>query len=155
MLSPYVRAGSTAIDIGPGKGFFTGALCELVGEGGRVIAADIQQRTLDALARRVRRQGFADRVETHLSTAEELGITTQADFILAFWMAHEVPNQKQFFEQVAGLLKPTGTFLVAEPRLHVTKRAFSGTIETATKAGLSTIGSPRIAFSRTALFSLT
>jgi SAM-dependent methyltransferase len=154
ILSPYVRAGSIAIDIGSGKGFFSGALCHLVGDRGRVIAVDIQQRMLDSLVRRVQRRGLAERLETHLSSPDEFGITSQADFILAFWMVHEVPDQTQFFEQVAHLLKPTGTFLVAEPYLHVTKRAFSRTVEMAVRANLKTVGSPRIAFSRTALFSL-
>ncbi len=136
------------------RGSSRAVLCELVGDKGRVIAVDIQQRMLDALVSRVRRQGFADRLEAHLASAEELGITSQVDFVLAFWMVHEVQNQKQFFEQVARLLKPTGTFLLAEPYIHVTHRALCTMVEVAARAGLITVGSARISFSRTALFSL-
>ena len=114
------------MDIGPGKGFFTAALCHLIAESGRVIAADIQQPMLDGLVRRARRQGLAARLETHLSTPEDSGIASRADFILAFWMVHEVPCHNQLFEQVAHLLKPAGTFLVAEPYLHVTSEPFRG-----------------------------
>ncbi len=155
ILSPYVQPGSTAIDIGPGKGFFTTALCSLVGEKGRVIAVDVQRRMLEGLVRRVRRQGLADRLKTHLSTSAAIGVDERADFVLAFWMVHEVPDQGHFLGQVANLLRPTATFLLSEPFVHVTGRAFSRTLETAAKAGLSVRAEPRIALSRSALLSLS
>ena len=82
ILSPYVGPGNTAIDIGPGMGFFTVAMCGLVGADGRVIAVDIQERMLESLSRRVRRRNLADRLETHLATPVGLGIASRADFIL-------------------------------------------------------------------------
>ncbi len=152
ILSPYVRPGNTAIDIGPGMGFFTVAMCGLVGADGRVIAVDIQGRMLESLSRRVRRRNLADRLETHLATPVGLGIASRADFILAFWMVHEVPDQGHLLEEVAGLLKPRGSFLLVEPYFHVTGKAFDKTLEAASEAGLKVSPSPRIAFSRTALF---
>jgi ubiquinone/menaquinone biosynthesis C-methylase UbiE len=152
ILSSYLGPGSTAIDIGPGMGFFTVAMCGLVGDSGRVIAVDVQERMLESLSRRVRRHNLGDRLETHVATSEALGIASRADFILAFWMVHEVPDQGHFLEEVAGLLKPGGSFLLAEPYLHVTGKAFNKTLDAASRAGLRVTASPRIAFSRTALF---
>ena len=54
ILSPYIRPGFTAINVGPGMGFFTVAMCRLAGKEGRVIAADLQQKMLDGVARRAR-----------------------------------------------------------------------------------------------------
>lgn len=152
ILSPYVKPGNTAIDIGPGMGFFTVALCDLVGPKGRVIAVDIQERMLQSLSLRVARHSLADRLQTHLASPEEFGVASRADFILAFWMVHEVPDQRHFLEEVAGLLKPAGVFLMAEPYFHVTGAAFDKTLEAAAEAGLMVGASPRIAFSRSALF---
>lgn len=154
IVSPYIRQGSTAIDIGPGMGYFTGAMCSLVGKKGRVVAVDIQQRMLDALARRVTRLGFANRLKTHLAGKTQLGVNEKADFILAFWMVHEVPDKQGFFRQVAHLLKPGGKFLLVEPRVHVTKKGFSDTVNMAQAAGLKVRENPQIFFSRTAVFSL-
>jgi len=49
ILGSYVRYGDTVLDIGPGMGYFTIPLAGLVGPSGLVIAADVQQRMLDAL----------------------------------------------------------------------------------------------------------
>jgi ubiquinone/menaquinone biosynthesis C-methylase UbiE len=147
-----VRPGNTAIDIGPGMGFFTVAMCDLVGPNGKVIAIDVQERMLKGLSQRVSRHNLADRLLTHLASPQDFGVTSLADFILAFWMVHEVPDQRHFLGEVAGLLKPAGAFLMVEPYLHVTGKAFDKTIETATVAGLRVEATPRIAFSRSALF---
>jgi ubiquinone/menaquinone biosynthesis C-methylase UbiE len=155
IVSPYIRQGSTVIDIGPGMGYFTGAMCKLVGKKGRVIALDIQQRMLDALKKRVTRQGLSDRLKTHLAGPRQFGVHDKADFILAFWMVHEVPDKPEFFKQVAHLMKPGGKFLLAEPYLHVTKKGFSDTVRAATGAGLKVRETPSIFFSRTALFGLS
>ena len=154
IVSPYIRQGNTVIDIGPGMGYFTGAMCKLVGKRGRVIAVDIQQKMLDSLKKRVARQGLADRLKTQLAGPNRFGVADKADFILAFWMVHEVPDKQEFFRQVAHLMKPAGRFLMAEPRLHVSKRAFSDTVHKAAGAGLKVRGNPSIAFSRTVLLSL-
>jgi ubiquinone/menaquinone biosynthesis C-methylase UbiE len=154
ILSPYIRHGNTAVDIGPGMGFFTPAMCRLVGKKGRVIAVDLQQRMLDGLARRVEKQGLSDRLKAHLATPTHLGVNDKADFILAFWMVHEVPDKQAFYRQVAHLLKPGGRFFLVEPRVHVSKKGFHETVRAATGAGLKVKETPKVAFSRTAVFGL-
>ena len=136
ILSPYIRPGFTVVDIGPGMGFFTIAMCRLVGKEGRVIAADVQQKMLDGVMRRARRYGLTGRLETVRSTPGDLGVSEKADFVLAFWMVHEVPDRERFLGQVAGLLKPEGRFLLVEPHLHVRKTAFDATLREAKTAGL-------------------
>lgn len=153
IVSPYLRSGSVAIDIGPGMGFFTIAMCTLVGKEGRVIAVDLQQKMLDGIIRRARRDSVVERLETRLCTSETLGVTQKADFVLAFWMVHEVPDQERFLSQVSTLLKPGGHFLLAEPHLHVSRKKFFETVETAVKVGLQVEDQPKISFSKSALFS--
>lgn len=153
ILSPYIRPGFTVIDIGPGMGFFTIPLCRLVGTEGRVIAADVQQKMLDGAMRRARRHGLTDRLKTAQSLPGDLRVAEKADFVLAFWMVHEVQGRERFLGQVAALLKPEGRFLLVEPHLHVRKRAFDVTLGEAKTAGLRLIGAPGIALSRSALFA--
>ncbi len=154
ILSPYVRPGFTVIDIGPGMGFFTIPLCRLVEKEGRVIAVDLQQKMLDGIKRRARRYGLTDRLETVQSSSVDLGVGEKADFVLAFWMVHEVPERGRFLGQVAELLKPEGMFLLVEPKIHVGKTTFDATLDEAKTAGLRLTGAPKIALSRSALLTL-
>ena len=153
ILAPYVRPGDTALDIGPGMGYFSIPLAEMVGDRGRVIAADLQARMLARLKKRAAQKNIAHRIETHLTTRDALGITASVDFALAFWMVHEVPDQMRFFQEVRRLLKPDGTLLVAEPVMHVRGRDFDRTVRIAGSTGFRFKDRPVIKFSRTALFS--
>ena len=55
VLREYVKAGSKVLDFGCGLGFFSIAMAKMVGEGGLVIAADLQDVTLKGLTKRARR----------------------------------------------------------------------------------------------------
>jgi ubiquinone/menaquinone biosynthesis C-methylase UbiE len=153
ILNPYVHQGDTAIDIGPGMGYFSIPLAKLVGPSGRVIAIDIQPKMLAALMERAQNKGLSDRIKTHLASPDSIEFHEKADFILAFWMAHEVPDQKRFFSEIHDLMKPEGLFLLVEPLIHVSKKNFSRAIETAKEVGFAIKESPQIRISRSALFS--
>lgn len=153
ILSPYLHKGDKAIDIGPGMGYFTIPLAELVGSTGSVTAIDIQQKMLSALMVRAQKKGVSERIKTHLASSDSLGFYEKADFILAFWMAHEVPDQRRFFSEIRNLMKPEGLFLLVEPLIHVAKKNFSRAIEKAKELGFVIKESPKIRMSQSALFS--
>jgi 2-polyprenyl-3-methyl-5-hydroxy-6-metoxy-1,4-benzoquinol methylase len=152
ILRPYVVEGNSILDIGPGMGYFSIPLAKMVGEKGKVIAVDVQPEMLSALRKRAKRAGVEQQVITHLSKGDSLGLNTQFDFVLAFWMVHEVPNHLAFFEEVKSLLKPSGKFLFSEPILHVNQAMFEKTVKTAELAGLVLKEKPKIFLSRSALF---
>ncbi len=154
ILRPYVVEGNTVLDIGPGMGYFSIPLARRVGEKGKVIAADIQPEMLEAIRRRARRAGVEQQVITHLSKVDSLGLNMDFDFVLAFWMVHEVPKQLAFFEEIKSLLKSSGKFLLSEPILHVNQAMFEKTMETAESVGLVVKEKPKISLSRSALFKV-
>ncbi len=151
ILRPYVQPGKNVIDIGAGMGYFSSPLAKLVGPSGHLTAIDIQPRMLSALAKRAQRSGVSERITTHLASQESLGTHPKADFILAFWMLHEVPDRQRFLTEVCNLLKPDGIFLLAEPIIHVPKKSFFQTLETAEEIGFSIKEHPRIRLSHSAL----
>jgi ubiquinone/menaquinone biosynthesis C-methylase UbiE len=154
IVEPYVHEGDTVLDVGPGMGYFSIALAKIVGEKGRVFAADVQQEMLKGLKKRARRAGVEKRIIFHLCKNNSLGLDTKFDFALAFWMVHEVPEQESFFKELRSLMKPNGRLLICEPQIHVTKVEYDETIKKAIRAGFTFKGNPDISLSRSALLGL-
>ncbi len=152
LLSAWVRPGMTVLDVGCGFGHFSLGMARLVGPGGRVIAVDLQERSLAVVKRRARLAGLADRITTRRCDAESIGVTGPVDFALAFWMLHETPSAETFCRQIAAALAPDGRFLVAEPAFHVDAVAFAAELAAAARAGLKLIEQPQVRVSRAALF---
>ena len=154
ILRPYVAEGITVLDIGPGMGYFSIPLARMVGPGGRVIAVDIQPKMLGALQKRARRAAVDQRIAIHLCKPDSLGLDVKADFALAFWMIHEVPNPFSFFKEMKSVLKASGKLLVSEPTLHVTAKMFAESIEIAISNGFKVLAEPKIFLSRSALLTM-
>jgi ubiquinone/menaquinone biosynthesis C-methylase UbiE len=144
ILAPYVTPGMTVLDVGCGMGWFAIPLARMVGDQGRVIAADLQQQMLDVLMQRARKSGVDARIQPHKCEQDRLGVAVQADFVLAFAMVHEVPDQRRLLGEIHCCLKPGGKLLVAEPEIHVPGRAFLQTVAAAEDAGLRVVEQPRI-----------
>jgi len=152
IFRPYVTEGMTILDIGCGMGFFSIGLAKLVGSEGCVVAADVQQKMLNKLRKRAEKAEVSHRIRIHRCEPNNLGVETLVDFILAFWMVHEVPDINMFFHQVCSCLKPNGRIFIAEPKFHVSLRRFQEIIVSAQKYGLKQYGSPFIRFSWSAIF---
>jgi ubiquinone/menaquinone biosynthesis C-methylase UbiE len=152
ILSPYVREGMTALDIGCGMGFFSISMAKLVGNSGAVIAVDLQQKMLDNLEKRAKHAGVADRIIRHRCEPENIGNHQNIDFTLTFWMVHEVPNSQKFLTQIYAALKPGGKYLLVEPKIHVSAANFEKTVKIAGQVGFKMLETPQVAISRAVLF---
>ncbi|MCJ7449246.1 MAG: class I SAM-dependent methyltransferase [Bacteroidales bacterium] len=153
ILGPYIREGMTVLDLGCGPGYFTAELARLAGEEGRVIAADLQLRMLEKMASKIRGTDLEKRVEIHLCQSDRIGIPGKVDFVLAFWMVHEVPDQQRMFEELKSVLNPGGRIWIIEPKIHVTEKSFKKMIARTESAGLEIIERPKISLSRTVLLA--
>ena len=153
ILGDYVKEGMTVMDLGCGMGHFSIGMADLVGSTGKVLAVDLQQKMLNVMGKRAQRAGMADRICAHLCRADELEIEDQIDFILAFWMVHEVPDQKKFFNNLKSMLGPEGKILIAEPKMHVTAEDLKRTVDIAQSCGWHCIETPDIRLSHAALLA--
>lgn len=153
MLNGWLSSGQTAIDLGCGMGYFSIAMAQRVGEMGQVIAVDVQDKMLQAVQRRAMHADLQSRIRLHRCQPETLNLHESADFILAFWMVHEVPDTLRFLEEVRALLKPTGHFLLVEPILHVSRAKFYHTLDLAGQVGLKLATEPPVKLSRAALLT--
>ena len=148
ILTPYLREGMTAIDIGCGMGYFSRSMAKIVGETGNVISVDVQQEMLDITRKRAEKDAVAQHIQFVRVHEDDLFVTERVDFALAFWMVHEVNDTGKFFLQVHKILKPMGTFLIAEPRVHVSNSRFEEMLSIARGSGFMMYDTPRIRFSR-------
>jgi len=148
ILSPYIKEGMAVLDMGCGPGYFTAALAGLVGGSGIVTAADLQQGMLDKMLQKVNSLGLGKRVEAHKCLQESTRIVKKYDFILTFWMVHEVPDQLSFLREMKSLLNPGGRIMIVEPKIHVTGREFSGMLLRLESAGLQVVARPEVVISR-------
>jgi ubiquinone/menaquinone biosynthesis C-methylase UbiE len=151
ILEPYISEGMTVLDLGCGPGYFTAELARMVGEKGKIIAADLQQKMLDKMAGKIRVTGMEKRVEEHLCLSDRIGIKIMLDFVLAFWMVHEVPDPQKMFEELRFLLNQGGRILIIEPKIHVREKSFRKMIASAEASGFEIIERPNVNLSRSAL----
>ena len=148
ILCEFVSPGDTAVDIGCGLGYFSIALAELVGPTGRVVAFDVQTQMVERARQRAERKNLGNRTDFRVCAPDHMGFDGKADFVLAFWMLHEVPDPEQLLIEVRSFLRPSGHLMIAEPRLHVSKTRFSATIELARRNGFQVVKGPEVQLSR-------
>ncbi|MCX5805799.1 MAG: class I SAM-dependent methyltransferase [Proteobacteria bacterium] len=144
ILGPYIKEGMTVLDVGCGPGFFSIELAQMVGKSGRVIASDLQEGMLQKLREKIQGTELEERITLHKCEKNKLGLSESVDFILAFYMVHEIPNQEDFFNEIKSILKLNGKILVVEPPLHTSKTAFEETIRKARSAGFAADERPKI-----------
>jgi ubiquinone/menaquinone biosynthesis C-methylase UbiE len=116
----------------------------MVGNTGKVIAADLQDGMLERVARKIEGTELASRIRLVKCNQDNINVTEPADFILTFYMVHEVPDKASLFRQLDGILKDGGQLLIVEPKLfHVSREDFASTIRVAESKGFHTFpGAP-------------
>jgi len=154
ILSTYVDEGMKVLDIGCAMGFFSLPLARMAGASGKVVCVDLQEKMVQSLEKRARKAGLIERIETRLCRHNSLGledIKEEIDFAFASAVVHEIPDVSHFFSEIYVTLKPTGRFLVLEPKGHVSEKDFKVTVSVAEKSGFVIVDRPEIGRSRVVL----
>lgn len=154
VIEPLVASGYSCLDVGCGMGYFTIPLAQLVGPTGHVTGVDLQPKMLEGAAKRAKRERLVDRISLRLSTDADWAIPGRYDFVLAFWMLHEVPDRKAFLATIRKVLKTSGRFLLVEPRLHVGERQWQDSLDLAQAVGFGSVTPRAIKLSRAAILQL-
>ncbi|MEJ2543787.1 MAG: class I SAM-dependent methyltransferase [Calditrichaceae bacterium] len=151
LLRQYVSKGMTVLDVGCGPGFFSIALADMIGSSGKVIAADLQQGMLNIVQQKIKGTDLEKRIQLHRCDNHIIGVTEYVDFILAFYVIHELPDQNNFFKEMYSILKPNGQMYIVEPIFHVSRNGMNKTIDLAENKGFKLMKKPLIWLSRSAI----
>jgi ubiquinone/menaquinone biosynthesis C-methylase UbiE len=144
ILGPYVTEGMTVLDFGCGFGHFSLGMARLIGDTGRVTAADVQQKMLDKTMARARKAGLDKIIRPLLCEGRSIGAEPGMDFILACNSIHETPYPSVTLSEMYALLKPGGRFLLMEPRSHLKGDDFEAEVALAIDAGFVELERPKI-----------
>jgi len=151
ILGPYIKEGMTVLDVGCGPGFFTIPLARMVGETGHVVAADLQEGMLHKLRDKIRGTEIGRRIIVHKCEDGKIGVSDKVDFILLFYMVHEIQNKEAFFDELRMILKPGGKIYMVEPPFHVSRKEFEETVKKVTVAGLTVVERPKMFLNKVAV----
>jgi len=103
-----IADGAAVADIGAGAGWFTIHLARRVGPNGVVYAQDVQRQMLEAIRRRVEREGLKN-VKTLLGEDSDPHLPARSlDAVLVVDVYPEVASRVTFLRNAAAALKPGG-----------------------------------------------
>ena len=112
-----IADGSRVGDIGAGSGWFTIRLARRVGPQGLVYAEDVQPEMINAISRRVSREGFTN-VKPVLGLKNDPRLPPSSlDAVLMVDAYHEVEDRVTMLSNLAKALKPQGRLGIIDFRL--------------------------------------
>lgn len=153
LLGKYLKSGDNIIDFGCGPGFFTIEMAKALNGKGIVWAVDLQEGMLSKINTKIQNSNLQNIVKLHQCKNNTISLNVKADFILAFYVIHEIPDKERLFSEFSVNLKPNGKLLIVEPKGHVNKKAFSEMENKLSASGFTIIERPSIFFSRAILLT--
>jgi ubiquinone/menaquinone biosynthesis C-methylase UbiE len=112
-----IAEASVVADVGAGSGWFTIRLARRVGPNGLVYAQDVQAEMLNAISRRVQREGLTN-VRPVLGEGSDPGLPPSAiDAVLIVDTYHEIEDRVTFLTNLARAIRPQGRIGVVDFKL--------------------------------------
>jgi len=109
-LSP----GMTVADLGAGTGYFAARLSRAVGEGGKVLALDVEPDMVRYLEERVAREKLTN-VEPRLAAYDDPKLARESvDRVLVVDVWHHVGGREAYAAKLKAALRPGGSVLIVD-----------------------------------------
>ncbi|MGD8237258.1 MAG: class I SAM-dependent methyltransferase [Armatimonadota bacterium] len=117
----HLQPGAVVADIGCGTGYFTFRLAEAVGEAGKIIGVDIDEKALATLKKRAAERG-AGNIELVQSEPTDTKLEpASVDVAFVCMVMHHVPKEQQepLLGSIAQAVKPGGYLYVIDVRRDI------------------------------------
>jgi ubiquinone/menaquinone biosynthesis C-methylase UbiE len=109
-----VKEGMTVADVGAGDGYFTFYLAERVGNDGKVLACDIDNRALQVIRDICTKQGIQN-ISVILGKEDDPLIPPRSvDIILMVNVIHLIENPSDYLKKLEESLKPGGILVIVQ-----------------------------------------
>jgi SAM-dependent methyltransferase len=113
----HIAEGTTVADLGAGGGWFTMRLARRVWPNGRVYAVDVQRLMIEAISRRVDREGLATIVTPVLGEDTDPRLPPNStDAVLIVDAFHEMEDPVLMLKNISRTLKPQGRIGIIDYR---------------------------------------
>jgi ubiquinone/menaquinone biosynthesis C-methylase UbiE len=107
-----IREGMTVVDYGCGPGRYTIRFSRIVGETGKVYAADIHELAVEAVERKIAKEGLRN-VKPVLVSGYNCGLSDCcADVVCAIDMFHGIKNSSEFLGELNRIAKSDGMLVI-------------------------------------------
>ncbi len=109
-----VNEGMTVLEVGPGYGSYTLAAARRVGEAGKLIAVDIQEKIVERLKRRIEKAGITN-LEARVADVHALPFDDGAfDLVYMITVIGEIPDPVRAMKEFHRVLVPGGWLALTE-----------------------------------------
>ena len=147
ILKPYIKREMTALDIGCCPGVFSIEIAKLLESTGKVISVDMQEGMLEIIRKKIKGKSFENTITLHQCTQNSINVSENVDFVLMFYMVHEVPSKANLFNEVLPLINKNGLLMIVEPKL-VSEKDFTKMTDSIIEKGFEKQDVLKIPFSR-------
>ena len=124
ILNPFIKKNITALDIGCGPGVFSIEIAKLMEGTGKIISVDMQEGMLEIIKEKISGTIYEKNIVLHKCTQNSINVKEKIDFLLLFYVIHEVPNKENLFNEILPLINKDGLIMIVEPGL-LSKKEFN------------------------------
>jgi ubiquinone/menaquinone biosynthesis C-methylase UbiE len=147
ILKPFIKKDMIVLDFGCGPGVFSIEIARLLEVTGKVISVDMQEGMLEIIKQKIKGTSIEKIVELHKCTQETVGLNENVDFVLMFYVVHEVPSKENLFNEILPRINSNGLLMIVEPK-SVSTKSFNTMIDRIKENGFDEHTNLKIAFSR-------
>jgi ubiquinone/menaquinone biosynthesis C-methylase UbiE len=109
-----ITDGMTVVDLGAGTGYFLGRLSAAVGEGGKVLALDVEPNLIDFMTERGEREGWTHVEPRRIPYDDPQLPDASVDRILVVDTWHHIAERPAYAAKLLKALKPGGGLFVVD-----------------------------------------